>query len=121
LLLQPPSWQDDVWAGRRYPDADAQHDAGNARVGIQTDEIKGGITINMPAVTGGDDARRAEWVPADTFACMADALAGLYGAQLVQDLMGTWQATASHHPALRVLCQDCGTCHRDHSLGRQCS
>jgi hypothetical protein len=32
------------------------------------------------------------------------------GAQLVQDLMGTWQATASHPPGLRVLKEDRGAC-----------
>lgn len=36
----------------------------------------------LPDVAGGDDARRAEWIPADTYACLTDALARDYGGQV---------------------------------------
>jgi ADP-ribose pyrophosphatase len=38
-----------------------------------------GTRDTLTPVTGGDDARRAEWIPAETYAWLCDALTETYG------------------------------------------
>jgi ADP-ribose pyrophosphatase len=67
------------WAGvlppRYVPDPRASDEAWAVTVPVCIDL---GTRDRLPLVTGGDDARRAQWVPADTYAVLCDALAKTY-------------------------------------------
>lgn len=61
---------------RYVPDPRASDEAWAVTIPVHIDL---GTRSTLPGVTGGDDARRAEWVPADTFGCLTDALHDGYG------------------------------------------
>jgi 8-oxo-dGTP pyrophosphatase MutT (NUDIX family) len=61
---------------RYVPDPRASDEAWAVTIPVHIDL---GPRGTLPEVTGGDDARRAEWVPADTFGCLTDALHDCYG------------------------------------------
>jgi 8-oxo-dGTP pyrophosphatase MutT (NUDIX family) len=64
---------------RYVPDPRASDEAWAVTVPVHVD--LGGRDA-LPNVTGADDARRAEWVPAETYAHLVDALRELYGGTL---------------------------------------
>lgn len=76
----------DAWAVRgtvmvtqpaRYvPDPRASDEAWAVTVPVGIDLV---LAKTLPAVSGGDDAARAEWVPADTYDTLCTALADRYG------------------------------------------
>jgi 8-oxo-dGTP pyrophosphatase MutT (NUDIX family) len=61
----------EVLPPRYVPDPRASDEAWAVTVPVRVDL---GTCDNLPAVTGGDDARRAEWIPADSYGYLADAL-----------------------------------------------
>ena len=61
---------------RYVPDPRASDEAWAVTVPVH---VSLGARDALPAVAGADDARRAEWVPAETYAHLADALAERYG------------------------------------------
>jgi ADP-ribose pyrophosphatase len=64
---------------RYVPDPRASDEAWAVTIPVHIDL---GTRDTLPAVTGGDDARRAEWVPADNFGCLTDALLDRHGASV---------------------------------------
>jgi ADP-ribose pyrophosphatase len=63
-------------APRYVPDPRASDEAWAVTIPVHIDL---GTRDTLPAVTGGDDARRAEWVPADSYGYLTDALETRYG------------------------------------------
>ena len=70
-FLTPETFR--VLAPRYVPDPRASDEAWAVTVPVH---ISLGTRATLPAVTGGDDARRAGWVPAGSYGCLTDALAG---------------------------------------------
>lgn len=64
---------------RYVPDPRASDEAWAVTVPVCIDL---GTCGTLPGVTGGDDARRAEWIPAGSFAILQDALYHRYGGQV---------------------------------------
>ncbi len=64
---------------RYVPDPRSSDEAWAVTIPVHVD--LGGSTA-MPDVLGGDDARRAEWIPADTFAGLTDSLERYYGGRV---------------------------------------
>jgi ADP-ribose pyrophosphatase len=58
---------------RYVPDPRASDEAWAVTVPVHGDRD------TLPPVTGADDARRAEWIPAETYAHLVDALAERFG------------------------------------------
>ncbi|HEY3957984.1 MAG TPA: NUDIX domain-containing protein [Streptosporangiaceae bacterium] len=61
---------------RYVPDPRASDEAWAVTIPVHIDLGSRGA---LPEVTGGDDARRAEWVPADSYGYLADGLEDRYG------------------------------------------
>ena len=66
-------------APRYVPDPRASDEAWAVTVPVHIDL---GTRGTLPAVTGGDDARRAEWVPADSYGYLTDALEDRYAGKV---------------------------------------
>lgn len=65
-----------VMPARYVPDPRASDEAWAVTVPVAVDL---GPLDQLPAVTGADDARRAEWVPADSYEALETALRAAYG------------------------------------------
>jgi len=76
-FLTPETFR--VLAPRYVPDPRASDEAWAVAIPVH---IHLGTRDTLPAVTGGDDARRAEWVPADSYGYLADALEDRYAGQV---------------------------------------
>jgi ADP-ribose pyrophosphatase len=79
LTLPGASWQ--VARPRYVPDPRASDEAWMVTV-LCTAHLGTLDRNDFPAVAGGDDAARAEWVRADTYRMLTDDLAGTYGGQV---------------------------------------
>ena len=77
LFLPGATWQ--VQATRYVPDPRASDEAWMVTTPALTDL---GEVTELPAVTGADDARRAEWVRADSYAVLAASLWERYGGRV---------------------------------------
>jgi ADP-ribose pyrophosphatase YjhB (NUDIX family) len=66
-------------APQYVPDPRASDEAWAVTIPVHIDL---GTRDTLAAVTGGDDARRAEWVPADSYGYLADALEDRYAGQV---------------------------------------
>lgn len=66
---------------RYVPDPRASDEAWAVTIPAHID-LGGGPTDGLPEVTGGDDARRAEWVPADSYGYLTDALEDRYAGKV---------------------------------------
>jgi ADP-ribose diphosphatase len=60
---------------RYVPDPRASDEAWAVTIPVH---ISLGTRATLPAVAGGDDARRAEWIPAGAYRCLTDAIEGRY-------------------------------------------
>lgn len=73
---------------RYVPDPRASDEAWAVTIPVH---IGLGTRDTLPAVTGGDDARRADWIPADSYGYLTDALEDRYAGKVF----------AAHVPMLR--------------------
>ena len=99
-----------LWRGfrpRYVPDPRASDEAWMVTVPVRT--RLGTIESDLPSVTGADDARRAEWVCAGTYASLVEYLRRVYGGRvfaaheaMLRDLLdgmcgrGDWRRRTSH-------------------------
>jgi ADP-ribose pyrophosphatase len=81
---------------RYVPDPRASDEAWAVTVPVRIDL---GVRGTLPAVTGGDDARRAEWIPADTYGHLADALHDRYEGRVFAAHVGMLRQFLAPDPA----------------------
>jgi 8-oxo-dGTP pyrophosphatase MutT (NUDIX family) len=67
---------------RYVPDPRASDEAWAVTVPVHVRLPERDLTSGLPLVEGGDDARRAEWLPADCYGLLALALRDLYGGEV---------------------------------------
>lgn len=89
LVITPDSTQS-IWGmpPRYVPDPRSSDEAWAVTTPVRIDL---GTCDTLPDVSGGDDARRAAWIPADTYTQLTAALDGCYSGQVF----------AAHVPMLR--------------------
>jgi 8-oxo-dGTP pyrophosphatase MutT (NUDIX family) len=75
LVAGGPSNPAHAMRARYVPDPRASREAWAVTVPVHVDLG----TVQPPLVTGADDARRAEWLPADTYGGFRSALYARYG------------------------------------------
>jgi ADP-ribose pyrophosphatase len=77
--LAAPASSAQALQARYVPDPRASDEAWAVTVPVHIDL---GAVTDLPAVTGGDDARRAMWVPADSYQQLTDRLAAVWGGRV---------------------------------------